>query len=399
MKPVLFRGKVLIDPYKDDLIKKVIEERKKFPKDDPLSYSLKILANSIYGFFIELNVKDLRKKGPVELDVYSGDKVYHPKGTFDTLEIPGPFFAPYIGSLITAGGRLMLGLLDKSVTDLSGIFTCADTDALHISASEFGGSLEHIPGCTGKRLLTWEEVKGIIRKFVDLNPYDKDIVKGSILSLVHELIPGERWLGLSLSAKRYVVYKRDGDNITIVNPKAHGLGYLFPPINSPDGWHDEKTEGYKHEAPKWIYEFWESLLRRILNLKINDPAWLNRPQMMRKTVTSVNVLENLHNWPGFRPYGFFFQVIVNKLGLLCDLDMNEFQAITQFEPDQEKWIDAKCINTADFFDKKEYGISTSFESREQGNFDGVIACTFKELLERVSKIGSASGQVLMFEGD
>ena len=56
MRAVKLRGKVLIDPNDDsvDLFTKIIEERKRNKDDADLYYWLKILANSIYGFFVEL---------------------------------------------------------------------------------------------------------------------------------------------------------------------------------------------------------------------------------------------------------------------------------------------------------------------------------------------------------
>src|SRR6266849_2538411 len=56
MRAVKLRGKVLIDPNDDavDLFTKIIEERKRNKDDADLYYWLKVLANSIYGFFVEL---------------------------------------------------------------------------------------------------------------------------------------------------------------------------------------------------------------------------------------------------------------------------------------------------------------------------------------------------------
>src|SRR5258708_6883536 len=55
MKAVNLRGSMVeIDPYKDDLFRKVIEQRKLHKADEALYYWLKILANSIYGFFVQL---------------------------------------------------------------------------------------------------------------------------------------------------------------------------------------------------------------------------------------------------------------------------------------------------------------------------------------------------------
>jgi hypothetical protein len=73
MESVSLRGSMVkIHPYHDDLFKKIIEQRRLHKADKALSYWLKILANSIYGFFGELNPDALSKKVPV--NVFSGEK-------------------------------------------------------------------------------------------------------------------------------------------------------------------------------------------------------------------------------------------------------------------------------------------------------------------------------------
>lgn len=72
MRSVNLRGMVEIDPYKDDIFRKVIEQRKLHKSDEALYYWLKILANSIYGFFVELNPEIKNRKVPV--NVFSGGR-------------------------------------------------------------------------------------------------------------------------------------------------------------------------------------------------------------------------------------------------------------------------------------------------------------------------------------
>lgn len=136
----------------------------------------------------------------------------------------------------------------------------ADTDALAIVSSEEGGQLTDVPGCGDARILPRASVQtNVIDRFVSLNPYN---FPGSILNFTDDnyvdfdLKNGFRHLlGFSISAKRYTLYERDGDGVAIVNPKAHGLGYLYPPADSPPGWDDEQ------DVPYWIYQAWEYLLR------------------------------------------------------------------------------------------------------------------------------------------
>jgi hypothetical protein len=208
-------------------------------------------------------------------------------------------------------------MLEKSVTNVGGTHAWADTDALAIVSSKNGRSLRHVPGCKGIRALPWSTVREIADKFESLNPYDRTAVPGSILNVVEANYQNSdpsrarrQLLGFSISAKRYALYERRGSRISIVDPKAHGLGYLYPPADSPNGWHDE------HEAPLWIYQFWEYLLRVALKLDGKAPAWRGRPQMMRMTVTTFNVLKSLHEWKGFRPYNFFLLPVLAE-GVTC----------------------------------------------------------------------------------
>ncbi len=192
----------------------------------------------------------------------------------------------------------MLALAEASVKEKQGTYLFCDTDSLAVVASKNGGPLR-IPGGKGVRILSWAEVQAIVDKFAQLNPYNREFVPGSILNLTDanfDSSGNQRELyGFSISAKRYVTYQRSGNEITIIDPKAHGLGYLHPPTDSPKGWDDD------HDAPKWIFETWEWILRKQLDLKQLDLHWLKRPQMMRMAVTTVNVLNRLHGWEGFRP--------------------------------------------------------------------------------------------------
>jgi hypothetical protein len=167
-------------------------------------------------------------------------------------------------------------------------------------------------------------------------------------------------LGYSIAAKRYALYERSGSKINIVDPKAHGLGYLYPPADSPKGWEDD------HDAPKWIYQFWECLLRIALETERENPSWIKRPQMMRMAVTTFNVLKRLHVWERFRPYNFFLLPILTKGGCPAGVDPKHFTLVAPFESDQRKWLGLPCINIADTNDLTIYKLRTSFTSAEYG---------------------------------
>jgi hypothetical protein len=313
--------------------------------------------------------------------VHSGEDSFIPGRRFQVKESQGHWYAPYLASLITAGGRLLLALLEKSVNNAGGTHAWADTDALAVISSKNGGTLRQVPGCKRIRSLSWKEVQDIVDRFESLNPYDRNAIRGSILNFVdanyQDSDPRKdrrQLLGFSIAAKRYALYERVGKAITIVDPKAHGLGYLYPPADSPKGWEDE------HDAPKWIYEFWECLLRMALKLEGTNPKWIKRPQMMRMSVTTFNVLKRLHTWEGFRPYNFFLLPILAKGGYPAGIDRQRFTVVAPFESNQRKWSRLTCINIADPNDHSAYKLSTSFTSAEYSK--RAVLEVFEELLYR-----------------
>ena len=341
MRSVNLRGMVEIDPYEDDLFCKTIEQRKLHKSDYALYYWLKIFANSIYGFFVELNPE--RKKNNVPVKVFSGEKNFPDDS--DVIENPGPWFFPPLASLITSGGRLLLAMTEACVEAKKGTYLFCDTDSLAIVASKKGGLLR-IPGSKGIRILSWAEAKRIADKFAALNPYNRKIVKGSILNLVDANYvgsdsknPQRQLYGYSIAAKRYALYERVSDNdIKIVDPKAHGIGFLYPPKDSPKAW--------KEDVPKWIYEMWDYIVRDALKLKRQKLSWLDIPQMMRLTITTYNVLEMLGEWEIARPYNFLLLPMVDPMfGYTFSRRANEkVLLVCEFSSKQERWFDSKCVN-------------------------------------------------------
>jgi hypothetical protein len=360
-----------------------------------LYYWLKIFANSIYGFFVEINPEAIPVRRAVRIEVHSGEDSFTPDRRFQLKENQGHWYAPYLASLITSGGRLLLALLEKSVNRAGGTHAWADTDALAIVSSENGEPLRRFRGAEHVRVLSWKEVQQIVDRFESLNPYDHSAVPGSILNFVDANYedsepehPRRQLLGYSIAAKRYALYERAGNKIDIVDPKAHGLGYLYPPTDSPKGWEDD------HDAPKWIYQFWECLLRIALKLDQDRPSWIKRPQMMRMALTTFNVFEKLHTWEGFRPYNFFMLPILAKGGCPAGVNPKHFSLVAPFESDQKKWLGLACTNIAAPNDHTVYKLSTSFTSPEYGK--RAVVETLEDLLYRYSQHPEAKS--LSFDG-
>jgi hypothetical protein len=113
--------------------------------------------------------------------------------------------------------------------------------------------------------------------------------------------------GYSIAAKRYALYKKTHNEIEIVEPKAHGLGYFYPPKDSPAGW--------ERDAPAWIFEAWDWIVRGVLGLKRKKPTWFDLPVMMTLTLsTPHHALKNLAKGPLTRPNNFMMLPQISSFG-------------------------------------------------------------------------------------
>jgi hypothetical protein len=337
MKSIKLRGVVEIDPYRDDFFKVLIEQRKANESDKTLKHALKVIANSTaYGAFVELNEE--RKSKPVELDVFSGEH-YHRQSARD-IEVPGKWYFPLLASWITSGGRLLLAMAEKCVTDEGGTWLFCDTDSLAVVTSPKGGivypkrpeeesamdqrELAPIPVLPHSTVLT------IARRFRSLNPYSfgGDLLKvedvnyedgnpktGS-LRTVH---------GYAISAKRYALMHGS----KIIEVKGHGLGYLMSPAS--------------RDEPDWIKTAWQYDLRLDQVLRAGaDPPWLDYPAMMKIPVSSPAVLGRLK---GFcKPFDFVLAPILRSDKLSAEERAEKPILITRFNKHSDECLDATYYN-------------------------------------------------------
>jgi hypothetical protein len=178
-----------VDPRTQDFFRVVIEERHRLQKhtDLPatekkrLDKALKVLANAAsYGIYAEMHRQEADRKQIVTCHGIDAKPfrccVAHP-------DVPGEYCFPPLASLITGAARLMLSLLEYSVSKLGGSYAMEDTDSMAIVATERGGK---IPCADGKRsvinALSWRQVEDTSKQFDALNPYDREAVRTSILN-------------------------------------------------------------------------------------------------------------------------------------------------------------------------------------------------------------------------
>ncbi len=116
----------------------------------------------------------------------------------------------------------MLASLECVVTARGGSYVFCDTDSMAIVAGEAerllpcpGGPHALPDGREAVKALAWPEIDEIVRTFERLNPYDREVVPGSVLKVEGE--NADRATGqrrdlhcYGISAKRYALYNLEG---------------------------------------------------------------------------------------------------------------------------------------------------------------------------------------------
>ncbi len=206
--PITLFGKT-INPEKEDFIRYLIEHRleiKQKLKKDPGNKDLKkedfiakIIANATsYGIFVEVNTENEK----TDAEIY-GISPFTCR--VEKKEQFGRAFNPILATMLTSGSRLILAMVEAYVHEKNGYFAYCDTDSLFVNP----------------------EIVGDIQEFFRLlNPYTTPVEmfkvekdgKGNPL---HDV-----WF-YGISAKRYCLYRKDGDDIEILKHSSHGLGTIL----------------------------------------------------------------------------------------------------------------------------------------------------------------------------
>jgi hypothetical protein len=331
-------------PDKDDFFRFVIEQRAMLPKTHPHHLLLKIIANSFYGTFAELNKKKVGKNARAWIQVFSGE-FKHSQFT-SVLETAGRYSFPPAAALITSAGRLLLSLLEKMAAEKGGTHALTDTDSMFFVSTKRGeivpceGGPHTLPdGQKAIRILSWAQVARICERLGRLNPYDPDIVNNLLkvesLNYTRENQQVQLY-AFCVSSKRYVVYRNPNvlhncvfedelgnqfqveikpEDMGIVKPSQHGLGTYFVPDN-------RNNKRYQHPAcadtktdyPRYLAEIWADMLKQWYVGK-DDPIELRRspypaefpfahlPAVRRFRISTPNVLRALRKldpeagWP------------------------------------------------------------------------------------------------------
>jgi hypothetical protein len=378
---VKLRGAIEVDPAKQDFFKAVIEERRRAPlrsnlsdlEKERLDKALKVLANAAsYGIYAEMNRQEGEK--PTKVTCHGIDaepfrcRVAHP-------DIPGEFCFPPFASLITGAARLMLALLEHSITKLEGTYAMEDTDSMAIVATNTrgmipcpGGPYRTGDGKEAVKALSWEQVKTISDHFTSLNPYQRDAVPGSILKIEDDNYDDPKMREhqrqiycFAISAKRYALFLMDDSSSPVllckgINNKTdrwsqHGLGHLLNPTDL------DSTDR------RWTAQVWADMIRRAFDLSTTEISFGHLPAIGRVTISSAAVMRLFENFNAKKKYGdqikafnFVLTCHAKPFGHPLGADPERFHLIAPYDADPQHWL---AMSWIDQYSGKTYRITTS----------------------------------------
>jgi len=236
-----------------------------------------------------------------------------------------------------------------------------DTDSMAIVATKDGGEIPCPGGPRRMRdgqsainALSWDQVDQIVQQFASLNPYDKHAIPESVLKIEDvNYDAGKRRQQLycfAISAKRYALFVRRGNQIELPRYSEHGLGHLLNP------------SALDSDNRNWIKQVWLSIIRRALNLPTPKLGFESLPAIGRLTVSSpamAKPLTDINNGRKYseqiKPFNFLLTCHVMPLGHPVGTDAQHFHLVSPYETNPSKW---KTIRWIDQYTGNSYRIKT-----------------------------------------
>ena len=322
-----------VDPIDTDFFKRVIELRQSIKKRRDLASgdekgeldteqnALKIAANSTsYGIFIEVNVETGAKAKATT--VHSSTC-----GPFsfktDKSEMPGTFFHPLLGTLITGAARLMLATAERLVTDQGLGWSFCDTDSIAI-AKPYATSADQFA----------ERARAVVDWFAALNPY---AFGGSILKIEDvnaSLDTGEPeplycW---AVSSKRYALFNINATGAPVLRKaSAHGLGHLIPPYGDDDAPPHLPTPHKSvlgNGIERWHCDLWHQIVSAALagrpdQVRLDYHPALSKTALSRYSATTPGLLRWFSTYNRDRLYRDQIKPFGFLLSMMQGMDLGE----------------------------------------------------------------------------
>lgn len=180
LRLVLLGGRVRFDPMTEDLWTALVGARRALG-DAPEAEGLKVIANALaYGAKLRADRTEVATRVAHHL----------PDGSTRMVRVEHPedvhvWSFPPTASLVTSGGRFLLGMLDVALRADGGTWAYANTDSAAVVSTEHGG-LVACPGGPERpddgteavRALSWADLEAIRLRFESLNPTpDRELLK------------------------------------------------------------------------------------------------------------------------------------------------------------------------------------------------------------------------------
>lgn len=325
LKPIKLFGRHEVDPYEDDLFRRVIQLRVEVRGQaksasgterevlDEEAQNLKIVANSTsYGIFIQTNVDTLPDPATVEVFGNEADPFLTKSRK---AEAPGPFYHPLLATLITGGARLMLALAEHRAGEEGLDWVFCDTDSLALAKP--AGVSEPEFHSAADRVVEW---------FRPLNPYG---LPESILKIEDANYgvddPKKRvpLFCLAISSKRYVLFNMEADGAPLIRKgSAHGLGHLIAPYDETDPAPGiPRPRGLipgQDKLALWQHDLWFKIIEaenagQLHELQFDFHNALKQPAFSRYAATTPELLRWFKTWnagrtfaEGVKPFGFMY---------------------------------------------------------------------------------------------
>jgi hypothetical protein len=317
-----------VDPRVNDVFRRLIELRSEIKRRasdaqkaamladaerlDAEQRALKIVANSLYGIFVELNVTKWANLQPIECFGRSRRYVTERRST----EKPGRFFHPLLATLLTSAARLLLGLAEFHIKSRGLDWAFCDTDSMAIAQT---------PGVSDKELV--KRARAVLGWFEPLKPYDIGeplfkLEKANFrlqtpASVTDRLEP---LYCLAVSDKRYVLFNIDAAGRPVLRKaSAHGLGHLQPPYQEDGAPKDIPAPVVVQDdlgVTRWQHDLWyriveAALLGNGIEVRLPDHPAFQAPASSRYAATTPSLLgwfEAYNNGLAYRdqvrPFGF-----------------------------------------------------------------------------------------------
>ena len=195
-------------------------------------------------------------------------------------EMPGTFFHPLLGTLITGAARLMLAIAERLVTDKGLEWSFCDTDSMAIAKPDDMPVEQFAP-----------RVREVVDWFAALNPY---AFGGSILKIEDvnaslETGAPEALYCWAISSKRYALFNLDSDGSPVMRKvSAHGLGHLLPPYrndNVPPGFPTPHKSVLGNGIKRWHSDLWHRIICAALTGHADRVALDYHPALRRAAIS------------------------------------------------------------------------------------------------------------------